>query len=129
MKALAPTLKNKFLFAISFNIMMAIIYFFIIKTSLKWELIASTNLIIILVFLNWLPKSDKEMDEREIKEKIKTGDFLYSISSLSLGSVFIVHLIWFQEMTIINFMLLTCTPIIIATSIFSYKLKKELAPS
>ncbi len=127
MKALAPTLKNKILFTILFNIFMAVIYLVVIKTGLTLKSVAGTNLIIIIFILNWLPKSPHEMDEREKLSTIKASDFLNTISGICIVSVFVIHLIWFQEMTIIQFMLFSGGPIIIATSIFSCKLKKDLA--
>lgn len=127
MNALTPTIKNKVIFAILFNVFMAVIYLYVINTELTLKLVAANNLIIIIFILNWLPKSPKEMDEREKLATIKAGDFLNRFSGFSIISVFVIHLIWFQEMTIIQFMLFSFVPIIIANSIFSYKLKKDLA--
>ena len=127
MNALKPTLKNKILFTILFNIFMAFINYIIIQLAFSWKTLGATNLIVILFMLNWMPKTLKEMDEREKKEAAEIGNKLNTLFSISILSVFMIHLIWAQEMTIINFMLYSGIPIIIASSFYSLKQKFILA--
>jgi len=127
MKALRPTLKNKLIFTILFNIFMAFIHYKVIQLEFSWKTFGATNLIVIFFMLNWLPKSLQEMDERGKTEAIEIGSKLNTFSSISILCVFMINLIWFQEMTIIHFMLYSGIPIIMATCFYSYKQKCSLA--
>jgi hypothetical protein len=106
---------------------MAFINYKVIQLEFSWKTFGATNLIVIFFMLNWLPKSLPEMDEREKIEAIEVGSKLNTLSSISILCVFMIHLIWFQEMTIIHFMLYSGIPIIMATCFYSYKQKRSLA--
>lgn len=67
------------------------------------------------------------MDEREKIEYIKAGSNLFSFAMVSIVIVFMIHLIWLNEMSIIQFMLFSGIPIFIASSVYSYKFKRDLS--
>ena len=127
MKALRPTLKNKLIFSILFNIFIAFINYKVIQLEFSWKTFGATNLIVIFFMLNWLPKSLQEMDEREKIEAIEVGSKLNTFSSISILCVFMIYPIWFQKMSIINFMFFSGVPIMIATCFYSFKQKRSLA--
>jgi hypothetical protein len=105
MKALKPTVKNKIILSVIVNIFMFLIYLVFISDDYSLKQFGSTNLIILMICLNWLPKSINEMDEREKIEYLKIGNSLWTISTIISTTIFILHVAYFHEMTVIQFFL------------------------
>ncbi len=124
MRAIKPTVINKFLFIALFNVFMGLINKTFISIDISWKMFAAVNFIAIIIVLNWLPKSNSEMNSNEKNEYVKIGNFLFTFSSINICSVFIIHLLWLQEMTIIEFMIFSGLPTLMALSFKSMMFKR-----
>jgi hypothetical protein len=125
MKSLSPSKKNKLIFSIIFNIIMLSVYYF--SASITWKSLVGNIFINFLILSNWLPKTVEEMDEREKILYLKCSSDLFSFSGIIITTVFCLHIIFFQNMSVIDFMMFTGFPIVGVMSWRSILLKNELA--
>lgn len=125
MKALAPSKKNKLVFAIIFNLFILSIIYFV--TLITWKLIGAVVFINLLILSNWLLKTVEQMDERETALYLKLAYNLSSFSGAIIAVIFSLHLVLFQNMSVIEFMIYTGLPVLAVMSWQSYLLKRELS--
>ncbi len=125
MKVLPPSKSNKLIFSLIFNIFMLAVFNFV--SSISWKSLGAIFFINFLILSTWLPKTVEEMDEREKIIYLKYLSDLFSFSGIIITTVFCFHILFFQEMSVIDYMLYTGIPNVCVMSWKSYFLKKELA--
>jgi hypothetical protein len=96
-------------------------------SSISWKSLGAIFFINFLILSTWLPKTVEEMDEREKIIYLKYLSDLFSFSGIIITTVFCFHILFFQEMSVIDYMLYTGIPNVCVMSWKSYFLKKELA--
>lgn len=125
MKALKPTFKNTFLFLVGLNVGLGLI-FLLADIQLTLKLFAAFNFVGISIILNWLPKTSQEMDERESILCKNLGDTMFGFTMIIFLSVFMIHLIFYPEMKVTEFMTYAGMITTLGMSYKSMKLRKEL---
>lgn len=124
MKAVKTSVRNRLILSIGFLITMFLVHKLVIEQEFFFKPFLACSFIVILINFCWLQKTPEQMDEREKLELIKVNSSMFNITSTLVGCVFIIHLIWYQQMTIIEFALFSMLPASIYFSIRMFKLNR-----
>ena len=114
--------KFKIFFVLLFNAFMYLVYVSFVSDSYHLKMLFAVNLCALMIVMNLLPKKYADMDEREKNEYLAAGNAAFNISSFSLAFVFVLHLLVFPEMTVIEFVLYSGIPSIIGLTIRNQKI-------
>ncbi len=125
MKALAPSRKNKLIFSAIFNLFILSVLYFV--TTLTWKLVGAVAFCNLLILSIWLPKTVEQMDEREKTLYLKASYSLFSVSSFMITLMFGLHIVFFQNMSVAEFVIYTGVPLMLNMVWQSYLLKRDLA--
>ncbi|MBY0515417.1 MAG: hypothetical protein K2P81_00810 [Bacteriovoracaceae bacterium] len=126
MKAINPSKKAMIVFVVLFNLFLSALIFYGLKQAYSWKMSGAILFCSLLIIGNWLPKTPQEMDEREKNIYERNGYFLLNISFVLQTLVFVSHLIFFPQMTVIEFMLFYGLPTVLIMSFKNIKFRQEM---